>query len=568
MGERLAGVRASVGFYSETGPRKRNEDFAGAVFGWELPEPRRDVVAAIADGIGGAKGGRVAAETAVRGFLDGFCDLPETMEVRHAAARVVNALNGWLYSQSRRDPKLTGMGCTFTALVLRGRLAHVLHVGDTRVYRLSGDRLTCLTTDHVRERGPGRSGVLYRALGVETEARLDYASQPMALHDRFLLSSDGVHGFLSLEDIAEIMRERSASADTARALVTAALRAGSTDNCTALVVDVVDLPTADSADVGAAVMRLPLIPVPVAGETIDGFVLKVLVSDGRYTRLFGAVDEIEGGEVVLKFPKPQVAAVDTLRAAFAREAWVGARVHSPWVGRTIELPPGRQTCLYTVMPLHQGELLETRITRAPALGLEEGRNIAIKLAQAVAALHRADIIHRDIKPDNVILEPGGSLKLIDLGVVRVPGLEDSPPENIPGTPGFMAPEMFAGEPGNEATDIYALGVTMFRAFTGEFPYGNPDGPPRRERPKPLALLRPDLPAWLQATLGRAIALDPAERFRDVTEFAVEMEAGPARAPVAARRPLTLYERAPVRFWQGVAALLALALALALFLPRR
>jgi hypothetical protein len=82
------------------------------------------------------------------------------------------------------------------------------------------------------------------------------------------------------------------------------------------------------------------------------------------------------------------------------------------------------------------------------------------------------------------------------------------------------------------------------------------------------MLRPDLPAWLQATLARAIAFDPAERFRDVTEFAVEMEAGPARAPATARRPPTLYERAPVRFWQGVAALLALALLLFLFLPRR
>ena len=76
MVDRLSGVKASVGFVSETGPRKRNEDFGGAVFGSELPQPRQDVVAAIADGIGGAKGGRVAAETAVRGFLDGFCDLP------------------------------------------------------------------------------------------------------------------------------------------------------------------------------------------------------------------------------------------------------------------------------------------------------------------------------------------------------------------------------------------------------------------------------------------------------------------------------------------------------------
>src|SRR5271169_3923629 len=182
------GVQASVGFCSKTGLRKDNQDFAGAVIGAELPQPRPEVVAAIADGIGGAKGGRTAAETAVRGFLDGFCDLPETMEVQRAGARIVSALNGWINSQGRQDPELAGMGCTFTALVLRGRMAHLLHVGDTRAYRLSGSRLTCLTTDHARD-GPGKSRILYRALGIEAEARLDYASQPMALHDRFLLCS-------------------------------------------------------------------------------------------------------------------------------------------------------------------------------------------------------------------------------------------------------------------------------------------------------------------------------------------------------------------------------------------
>src|ERR1700745_4014420 len=150
-----SGLKFSVGFASETGPRKRNEDFAGAVFGPELPEPRRDVIAAISDGIGGTKGGREAAEIAVRGFLDGFCDLPETMEVRRAAGVVLDALNGWINSQGQRDSRLMGMGCTFTALVLRGRTAHVLHVGDTRAYRLSGERLTRLNIGHVRE-GPAR----------------------------------------------------------------------------------------------------------------------------------------------------------------------------------------------------------------------------------------------------------------------------------------------------------------------------------------------------------------------------------------------------------------------------
>src|SRR5271165_7196097 len=566
MTEGNAGVRASVGFASDKGPRKQNEDFAAAVVGADLLEPRREVVAAIADGVGGAKGGRVAAETAVRGFLDGFWDLPETMEVRRAAARVVDALNGWIYSLGRQDSELAGMACTFTALVLRGRVAHLVHLGDTRCYRLRRDHLTCLTADHSRERGPGQSRVLTRALGAEAEARLDYAAQPVALHDRFLLCSDGVHGVLTDEIIGEALRERSSPGDTARALVAAALDSGSSDNCTALVLDVVQLPTADSAEVDSAIMRLPLIPTPISGETVDGFVLKAVLSDGRYSRLFGALDEVEGGEAALKFPKPQVAEKPTRHAAFVREAWVGARVNSPWVVHVIELPPGRQTCLYTVMPLYQGELLETRLTRRPALGLEEGRHIAIGLARGVAALHRAGVIHRDIKPDNVMLEGGGSLKLLDLGVVRVPGLEDAPPTDIPGTQAYMAPEMFDGEPGNEATDIYALGVTMFRAFTGEFPYGNLDAvsAARRDRPKDITALRPDLPAWVQAVLGRAIARDPAQRYRDVMEFALEMEAGPPRAPAPVRRPLTLLERAPVRFWQGVAALLGLALLLSLW----
>lgn len=562
------GVQASVGFSSKTGLRKDNQDFAGAVIGAELPQPRQEVVAAIADGIGGARGGRTAAETAVRGFLDGFCDLPETMEVQRAGAKIISALNGWINSLGRQDPELAGMGCTFTALVLRGRVAHLLHVGDTRAYRLSGDRLSCLTIDHVRPDGTGRSHTLYRALGVEAEAevRLDYATQQVALHDRFLLCSDGVHGFLAEQSIAEFLRDRSAPEDTARAVVAAALQSGSNDNCTAMVIDVVALPTVGSADISAAVIRLPIIPVPAGGETVDGFVLKALISEGRYSRLFAAEDEVEGGSVALKFPKHQIASVETYHAAFVREAWVGARVRNPGLGRVTELPPGRQSCLYTVMPLYQGELLEGRLSRSPVVGLEEGRHIAVTLARAVAALHRAGVIHRDIKPDNVILEGSGSLKLIDLGVVRVPGLEEFPPEHIPGTAAYMAPEMSEGEPGDEATDIYALGVTMFRAFSaGEFPYGNLDAtnPPRRARPQRLSILRPDLPAWLEAVLERAVAPDPARRFRDIMEFALEMETGPARAPPAAPRPLTLYERAPVRVWQGLAALLALALLVSL-----
>src|SRR5262249_28416211 len=181
--------------------------------------------------------------------------LREARGVRRAGGRIASAFNGWINSMGRQDPDLAGLGCTFTALVLRGRVAHVLHVGDTRIYRLSGDRLTCLTTDHVRREGAGRSHLLTRALGVEAEVRLAYPAQPVALHDRFLLCSDGVHGFLPEPRIADILCERSAPEDTAGALVAAALDSGGNDNCTALVLDVVALPTAGSGDISAAILQ-------------------------------------------------------------------------------------------------------------------------------------------------------------------------------------------------------------------------------------------------------------------------------------------------------------------------
>jgi serine/threonine protein phosphatase PrpC len=566
MSEEAADPRVSFGFTSEKGQRRLNEDFVGAVVGGRTSDERRDVVVAIADGVGGARGGRVAAETAVRGFLEGFWDVPETVDVRRAGASILDALNRWIHAQGKQDSALEGMGCTFTALVLRGRMAHLLHVGDTRAYRLSGDRLTRLSNDHARE-GPRGARMLYRALGLEAELRLDYAVQPMVVHDRFMLCSDGVHDALPDERLADILRVRQGPDEASRALVRAALDSGSEDNCSALVLDVVALPAANSVAISEAMMQLPLIPTPRLGDVVDGFALKVVLSEGSFSRVFAAIDEIEGAEVVLKFPKPQVGSVVSHHAAFVREAWVGGRLHNPWLARTLQLPPGRQTCLYTVMPLYRGELLDTRISRRPAVGLEEARNIAVKLAHGVAALHRAGVIHRDIKPANVLLEDGGGLKLLDLGVVRIPGLEDLAPTETPGTRAYMAPEMLAGEVGDAATDIFALGVTIYRTLTGVFPYGNLDAvsPPRLERPRELLALRPDLPSWVQEAIGRAIAADIAERYADVTEFADDMEDGPPMARAVDRRPPTFYERHRLRFWQGAAAALALALAAAIWL---
>jgi len=362
------------------------------------------------------------------------------------------------------------------------------------------------------------------------------------------------------------MARRGAPEETARDVVEAGLAARTDDNATALVIDIIGLPPANAADLACATAGLPLMAPPKAGAMVDGFALETVLADGRYTRVFAAQDEVERCRVIVKFPKPAADAEGVLRAAFLREAWIASRMRSPFLGDVIELPAERQSALYVVMPFYEGETLEARLTRAPALLLTGGLDYAIKLAKGVAALHRAGIIHRDNKPDNVILEalrdrevPG--LKLIDLGVARLPHMEDIPAGHAPGTPSYMAPELFAGAAGDERSDQFALGVTIYRMFTRAYPYGEiePFSHPRFRKAKPLTAHRPDLPAWLDEAVGRATAVNPDDRFEDVFEFIFALEHGAIGAMPAAppRRPL--YERNPLLFWKVACALLAASL---------
>jgi len=250
----------------------------------------------------------------------------------------------------------------------------------------------------------------------------------------------------------------------------------------------------------------------------DRYRLTTQLGRGGMATVYLARDLKHARDVAVKVVYPVVASA--LGAdLFLREIEIVAQLHHPHIVPLFDSGEADGS-LYYVMPYEAGSSLRRRMALEGPLPLEDVVLILRDVCDALAHAHRHGIVHRDIKPDNVILEGEGSLKLIDLGVVRIAGMEDFPPEEIPGTPAYMAPEMLDGEPGSEATDIYALGVTMFRAFTGEFPYGNPDAtsPPRRKRPIALCALRPDLPAWLQAALGRAIRVVEL-RFVGVDELA-------------------------------------------------
>ena len=550
---------AAAGFASETGERPDNQDFAGLYTATETERALHGMIAAVADGVGGAKGGRMAAELAVRALIEGLYDQPDTIGTAAAAHRVMSPYNRWLHAMGKSD-SMAHAATTFTALVLKGRRGHVLHVGDSRAWHFRDGRLTLLTEDHTRSH-PDQRHILYRALGIEERLRLDHHELTLDVHDRLLLTSDGVHGTLDAKRISAILGSRQSAEADAAALVEAALDGGSQDNCSAIVVDVVSLPAPDHDAVAGDVARLPILPPPDEGQSIDGFRLDTLLSDGRYTRLFRATDTASGETVAIKFPKPALLSEQGARLAFSREILVGSRVSSPFVGGVIAVPPERQTRLYGVQPFHEGQTLEARLTgRIP---LDEALKIAVGMTRAVAALHRIDIIHRDIKPDNVMLTKDG-LKLVDLGVARLPRVDEFAASEIPGTPSYLAPEMFGGNAGDQATDQFALGVTLWRLFAGRYPYGEAEAfsRPRFGSLEAPSKGRPELPAWLDATLMRCVAIDPHDRFGDVVELLRALEGGAAVARFSLKS-VPLIERNPVRFWQAISALLAAGLVMAL-----
>ena len=275
--------------------------------------------------------------------------------------------------------------------------------------------------------------------------------------------------------------------------------------------------------------------------------------------------------MVLKFPKPLEGADGPMREAFLRETWIASRIRSQFVGEVLQLGPDRQRQLYLALPFYEGKSLESRLQRSPRISLTAGLDIAQKLTRGVAAVHRAGVIHRDIKPDNVIIQPparrqGTGVKLVDFGIARMKKSGMGDDTAGPGTPSYMAPELFNGAAADEQSDQFALGVTVYRLFTRRYPYGEiePFTHPRFRAPTPIVNHRPDLPAWLDRVVGRAIAVNPKDRYEDVLEFMFDLEHGADRAsPIQVQRK-PLLERNPLLFWKLCAGLLALMLAVALF----
>jgi serine/threonine protein phosphatase PrpC len=561
-------LRIRVGQHSEAGRKPANQDFCGATVPGGASASSKGVCVALADGISSSEVSRLASQAAVSGFLEDYYCTPDAWSVQRSAERVLAATNSWLFAQTQqgagRWDKDQGWVCTFSALVIRSRTAHLFHVGDARIWQVQASTLEQLTTDHRVHAGGGRS-YLGRALGVAGRVEIDYRRVSLAEGDTFVLTTDGVHEHLRPEAIAATIAAHAHDLDAAAAAVAqAATAAGSQDNLTVQIVRVERLPPAQRSELSRAAAELPLLPELAPRMVFEGLrVVRQLHASSR-SQVWLVVDEQTQEPMALKVPSTEAGADARWRERFLLEEWVARRVDSPHLLKPRRIDRPRQS-LYVAFEYLEGVTLAQWMVDHLRPPLDTVRSITSQLARGLRALHRLEMFHQDLRPENVMVDATGTARVIDFGAVQVAGIveeaDDGEHEVPPGTLQYMAPECLRGAPGAARADLFSLATITYQMLSGRLPYDTTmarertEAAQRRMRYRPLALLRPDIPAWVDAALEKALQPDPFKRFEDADEF-VHALSHPA-AGMPARRSLPLAERDPLLFWKGVALLLAL-----------
>ncbi len=545
-----------------------NQDFHGALIPTEPLLSLKGISVVIADGISSSEVSHVASKSAVKSFLTDYYCTSESWSVKTSAQRVLAATNAWLHSQTRRSQyaydKDKGYVCTFSALVIKSTTAHIFHAGDCRIYRLAGHTLEQLTDDH-RVIVSTEQTYLGRALGINPQIEIDYQALPIETGDIFLLLTDGVYEHVSGRLMANTVRGYAGDLDAAaKRIVDEALEHGSRDNLTIQIVRVDELPTSAANEVFQPSSELPLPPLLEARTTFDGYRIVRELHASHRSHIYLAVDIETDALVGLKIPSIDLRDDPAYLKRFMMEEWVARRIDSPHVAKPC-LPSRRRNYLYVVMEFVDGQTLRQWMIDHPRPDLETVRNIVEQIAKGLRAFHRKEMLHQDLRPDNIMIDKTGTAKIIDFGATKIAGVAEAAPpaaaDDILGTAQYTAPEYFRGEGGSARSDLFSLGVIAYQMLTGELPYGAQLARARTRsqfsklRYRPASDANRDIPPWMEAALRRAVQLDPAKRYDSLSEFVFDLRHPNPNYATASAPPLI--ERNPNLFWKCTTAILAI-----------
>ena len=561
----------SIGQYSHRGQKATNQDCHGAVIPCEPHLSTKGIAVAIADGISSSDVSDVASQTAVKSFLEDYYCTSETWTVKTAVTRVIQASNSWLFAQNHRNHEFRlnkdkGYVCTFSSLVFKSNTAYLFHVGDAQISRLAispARAQTDVLTQPHRVWLSGHQSYLARALGVAPTLEIDYSSFPLALGDTFLLATDGVYEHLSDDFICMTIEAHIGDLElAAKKLVKHALALGSDDNLTAQVVRVDALPSGKPSEFLQRLNELPFPPELQARSSFDGYqIIRDIYKSSRSHVLLAK--ELESDlNVIIKLPSTDGRADVNYVERFLMEEWIANRINNAHVLKPFKPSKQRAYC-YVVTEYIEGQTLAQWMLDNPEPSLDKVRSIIEQVAKGLQAFHRQEMLHQDLRPENIMIDSMGTIKIIDFGSTFVSGVDETQtsvaPQAMPGTAQFLAPEYFLGEFGTKQSDLYSLACITYHMLSGRSPYGVAVAR-ALTRSDQLKLIyksvldaQRQIPVWVDLTLKKALQADPSKRYLELSEFIQDLRKPNVKFVTQARLPLL--ERDPVKFWQGVSLVL-------------
>ena len=535
---------------SITGPvRGNNEDFVSV---WEPQNAeeklRRGVIVAIADGVGGHGYGEVASRLAVETSLKTFQECPVDMPLRHALSSMFTQANTAVYDEGMKEARGGRMSTTLTVALLRNNELALGHVGDCRCYLIRGGVIRCLTADHsyvamqqkmgllTREEAQTSElrSVLTRSIGQELLTSPDVEVHLVAKDDLIVQCCDGVHGVLTDQEIAESAALYNPK-DACQFLIQLAERKGAQDNLSVQIVRIDRVyPVAYHRGLpyhikgGAPTMGHEV----EVGHVLDNrFQITDLVSRSGMASIFKATDLQAKKTVAIKVPLMQYESDPAFFSRFEREEEIGKSLEHPYILHII--PVENKSRPYIAMEFLEGQTLGRLLRSVKPLPEHDAITIASRLADALDYMHRRrmNVIHRDLKPDNIMICNDGTLRIMDFGIAKVTGLRRitfagfSP---TMGTPDYMAPEQVKGQRGDERTDIYSLGAILYEMITGKPPFEGDSAyviMNARLVSDPIAVRKANAKATpqIEEIILHAMARNPSERYASAAEMKQELD---------------------------------------------
>jgi serine/threonine protein phosphatase PrpC len=520
--------------------RDHNEDFV--VF-WEPPDfdERQKVgsIAILADGVGGMGNGDVASRTAAETAIDIFREAKPGTSPADIFREIYNTASAKIFQAAREKGR---MATTMLTSIFRDNAVNIAHVGDSRAYLIRGGKIRRLTSDHsytslqvklclLLERNamtsPHRS-TLTRALGFDAFCRYDVLTEMLQPNDLVFQCSDGLYGFVLDEEILDIINKFHPG-QACKNLIALAEKRQASDNVSLQLIQVWDVHYPQGLPDPAKVPKTAGSDVSVGTLLDDRFEITDVIAKSGMGSLFRATDRQTGKAVALKIPHLQIESDPAGYERFRREEEIGIRLNHPYILKII--PVEKKSRPYIAMEYLEGQTLADLLGRVHPLPEPDAARIASRICEALDYMHNHQVVHRDLKPPNIMLCNDGSIRIMDFGIAkslasrRLTFVGFTP---TMGTPDYMAPEQVKGSRGDHRTDIYSLGAILYEMTTGEVPFGG-DSPyvimNSRVTGDPVAprKINPKLTPVIEEIILHAMEREPKRRYQSAAEMKRELD---------------------------------------------